>query len=190
MKPKLFLDMDGVLANLFDALGYKFHKKTYKELSFKEKKTIKKIWVDKKEFHKHFDSVESLFADIKPFGFNGQLTNVITETAVRYFGEYFILTHPTSIDRQGCMEGKKKWITNYLYPQPKQIYFPEEKSAFAEQTNILVDDFLPYIQAWKNKGGYAIQMRTDSFSSSKELETFLSQEFEKAHQTLVLKNNC
>jgi isochorismate hydrolase len=70
---------------------------------------------------------------------------------------------------------------------PKNIYFPQNKADFATQKskpNILIDDFLPYIQSWKTRGGYSIQMRTDMFNTKREIEKFLLKELEIAKQKL------
>lgn len=180
-KSQVYLDMDGLLANLFDTVAQKFYNKNYKLLEKKEKQRIRKIWTDKKEFHQHFSSAEQLFENLKPFGRDGEITNTIVETVVEIFGEYNIISHPTEIDRDGCIRGKKKWISKFLNFTPKKMYFPQNKADYAQSDgakNILLDDWTPYVQAWKNKGGYAIKMRTDQFSSKEDVKIFLLKQFE------------
>lgn len=182
MNSKVYLDMDGLLANLFDTVAQKFYNKNYQLLKHKEKQNIRKIWTDSKEFYKRFSCAEELFKNLKPFGKNGEITNTIVQTVVDLFGKYSIISHPTEIDKDGCISGKIKWIKKFLNHAPEEIYFPHNKSDYAkngEVKNILVDDWLPYIKAWQDKGGYAIRMRTDTFFSKEDAKNFLLKELEK-----------
>jgi hypothetical protein len=61
MNPEIYLDMDGLLVNLFDTLGHKFFNKPYKQLTLKQKKQIKKVWLDKEQFVSHFGPIEYFF---------------------------------------------------------------------------------------------------------------------------------
>lgn len=188
MTPKVFLDMDGLLANLFDTAAHRFYKRDYKLLTLAEKSNIKKIWTDKEEFAKYFSSVKELFANLEPFGTNGEITKAIVQAVVDVFGEYNILSHPTSIDREGCIEGKKEWIKKHLSPLPKEMFFPQNKADYAVEegvANILVDDFSPYIEAWRNRGGYPIQIRSDMFKSGQEASRVLTRALENAKKDLV-----
>lgn len=188
MTPKVYLDMDGLLANLFDTVGHKFYNKDYKLLTQAEKLNIKKIWTNKEEFAKHFSSVRELFANLEPFGANGEITKAIVQSVVDVFGEYNILSYPAPVDREGCIQGKKEWIRKHLSPLPKEMFFPQHKADYAledDVANILVDDFSPYIQAWRNKGGYPIQIRSDIFKSGQEASKVLTRELEKAKKELV-----
>lgn len=188
MTPKVFLDMDGLLANLFDTVGHKFYNKEYKLLTQSEKNNIRKIWTDKREFVKYFSPVRDLFANLEPFGPNGEITKAIVQSVVSIFGEYNILSRPSSVDREGCIQGKKEWIRKHLSPLPKEMFFPQNKADYAVEdgvANILVDDFSPYIEAWRNRGGYPIQIRSDMFKSGKEAKNILTKELEKAKSALV-----
>lgn len=185
--------MDGLLANLFDTLSHRFYNKEYKFVTPSEKKKIKAIWIDEKKFKQYFSSVKDLFVNLEPFGKNGEKTQAIIDSVIEVFGEYNIITHPASINKKECIEGKKEWILKHLYPLPKKVYFPQNKAEFAIQKgkpnipNILIDDFLPYIVSWKNKGGYTIQMRTDMFKTKKEIKSFLLSEL-KLVKNLIYKN--
>lgn len=179
--------MDGLLANLFDALAHKFYNKDYRFVTPSEKKKIKAIWINEKEFKEHFSSVKELFRNLNPFGKNGEKTQAIIDSVVKVFGEYNIITHPASINKKECIEGKKEWIFKHLFPLPKNVYFPQNKAVFAITNNIpniLIDDFLPYIESWRAKGGYSIQMRTDMFKTEKEIKTFLLKQLNQAKEKI------
>lgn len=187
MNPEIYLDMDGLLVNLFDTLGHKFFNKPYKQLTLKQKKQIKKVWLDKERFVSHFGPIESFFESLEPFGENGDLTKTIVATVIEQFESYNILTHPTALDPLGCKKGKQKWIKTHLPYPPTKVCFAQNKSDYATTNNIpniLIDDYLPYIEVWKAKGGYAIQMRTDSFASTEDLKEFLYKELSAAKKTI------
>lgn len=174
--------MDGLLVNLFDTVAQRFCGKNYKELNQNQKNNIRKIWTNKKEFDKYFNSAQELFENLKPFGHDGEITNTIVKTVVDVFGEYNILSHPTQIDREGCIRGKRKWIEKFLTCPPKEVYFAKNKAEYALDggtRNILVDDWKPYLLNWKNRGGIAIQMRSDTFVSKDDAQEFLKKEFQK-----------
>jgi len=201
MTPKIhtvnvFLDMDGCIADLFSAVSKKLFNKPYKQITPEEKQEAKKIWYDKAHFVKNFGNVEEFFATLPPFGEQGELTNAIVNTIINFAGEYSICSHPAGIDKEACKRGKITWIKAHLTPQPKEMYFPQNKAIYALSEdgipNILVDDFPPYIAAWRNGGGIAIEMRTDTFNSPEQIETYLTNELNKAKeqiQRLVTKES-
>jgi len=181
---KLFLDMDGLLADLFGAIASRFFNKPYIELTSEEKNQAKKIWYDREHFVDNFGNVEEFFASLRPFGENGELTKAIIDTAVKEFGGYSICSHPASIDSKASEAGKRIWIHKHLNPLPDEMYFPQNKAEYAlnedGSPNVLIDDFPPYVAAWRNKGGIAIEMRTDGYSSSEEVRNFLTKELNAA----------
>lgn len=183
------LDMDGLLADLFGAIASRFFNKPYNELTPEEKTQAKKIWYDREHFVDNFGSVEEFFANLKPFGKNGELTKAIIDTAVKEFGGYSICSHPASIDSKASEAGKRIWIHKNLNPLPDEMFFPQSKAEYAlgddGTPNVLIDDFPPYIAAWRNRGGIAIEMRTDSFKSPNEVKTYLTNEISKAKSSQV-----
>lgn len=182
--------MDGFLTDLFSAISFKFFNKPYKDITPKEKAEAKKIWYDREHFVQNFGDVEEFFANLPPFGKHGELTKAIIDTVVEEFGGYNICSHPAGIDSKASEAGKRIWIHKHLTPLPDEMYFPQNKAVYAidEETNkpnLLIDDFLPYIQAWRNAGGIAIEMRTDNFHSPSEVKTFLTKEINKAKDSTV-----
>jgi hypothetical protein len=134
-------------------------------------------------FYDYFGGVEQFFADLKPFGKNGELTNAIIDTVVKIAGGYSICSHPAGIDAAACRRGKITWIKNNLNPQPTEMLFPQSKAVYAMTNgapNVLIDDFPPYVKAWRDAGGIAIEMRTDSFHSVDQVKGFLTNELNKA----------
>jgi len=184
----VFLDMDGLLADLFGAISSRFFNKPYNELTPEEKSQAKKIWYDREHFVDNFGNVEDFFANLKPFGKNGELTKAIIDTVVKEAGGYSICSHPASIDSKASEAGKRIWIHKHLNPLPDEMYFPQSKAEYALSDdgapNVLIDDFPPYIAAWRNKGGIAIEMRTDGFNSVEQVRQHLTTGLAKAREQI------
>jgi len=187
---KVYLDMDGLLANLFDTVAMGMLGKHYKELSEKEKQHARQIWVDKEGVAKdYFDKqggVEKFFIDLPTFG---PLTNAIIDTVVKIAGGYSICSCPAGIDMKASEAGKRIWIHKHLNPLPDEMSFVKNKAinAINKETgkpNVLIDDFPKYIKSWRDAGGIAIEMRTDSFNSSEEVKSFLTEELNKAKKQI------
>ena len=183
-KPRVFLDMDGLLADLFEKVAQEIHHKHYKDLSIEEKNEAKRIWTDKEEATKFFDKqggIEAFFANLPTFG---DRTKQIIDTVIEFAGEYRICSHPAAKDREASKRGKIAWIKKHLSPAPVEMFFPQNKADYVVNEdgspNILVDDFTPYIKHWRDAGGIAIQMRTDNFESAQEAKEFLRNKLDQA----------
>jgi hypothetical protein len=181
--------MDGLLADLFDTLAYDFYNQDYKTLSAEQKGEIRHVWINKDIAKKYFNKwggVEKFFAGLKTFG---KKTDDVVKLVVEFTKQndqafesgYSICSHPASIDWQASRDGKIAWIKQHLNPQPNEMFFPEKKAIYAVGEggvpNILIDDFPPYIQAWREKGGIAIEMRTDSVN---DVYAYLAPKLEEA----------
>jgi hypothetical protein len=184
---KIFVDLDGVLVSLFDAVSLKLFNKTHKQLTPEEKTEAKKIWYDRAHFNDNFGDVEKFFATLPPFGEHGELTKAIIDTVVEFAGSYTICSHPAGIDPEACKRGKIDWIKKHLNPQPAEMVFPQSKATYATSNgvpNILIDDFPPYIKAWEAAKGIPIQMRTDDFHSVEQVKSSLTKELEAAKKRI------
>ena len=182
---KVFLDMDGLLADLFSAVSHKLFNKPYNQITPEEKNEARKIWYDREHFVENFGDVEEFFATLPPFGENGNLTQTIIDTVVKIAGGYNICSHPAGIDSKASEAGKRIWIHKHLNPLPDEMFFPQSKAIYAinketEKPNVLIDDFPPYIAAWRNAGGIAVEMRTDSFKTTGRIKDFLTKELNAA----------
>jgi hypothetical protein len=180
---KVYLDMDGLLANLFDTVALGMLGKHYKELTEEEKELTRQIWIDRegraKEFFKRHGGVKNFFANLPLFGENGELTHAIIKTVINIAGSYSICSCPAGIDRAASEAGKREWIKKHLNPPPEEMRFITNKAeiAFNKETgkpNILIDDFPKYIKAWEAARGEPIEMRTDEYSSAGEIEQYLT----------------
>jgi len=170
---KVFLDMDGVLADLFNTVTQETHNKPYKSITSKEKEEATRIWTSKTEsnnFFKRLGGVERFFANLPTFG---DKTQAIIDATLLVAGSYRICSRPAGMDIEASKRGKLLWIKTHLSPQPVEAVFPQNKATYAINNdgspNILVDDFPPYIKNWRDAGGIAIEIQTDSFDNAQDL---------------------
>jgi 5'(3')-deoxyribonucleotidase len=156
-KPKVFVDMDGVLANFFDEW---------------EKLLDVGNWRDIK------DPIEALkvlagtdfFATLPKFP--GKTDELVTFVHGITNGNWYILSAPLRWDHKGSIKHKQEWLSKNLPIQPKDAIFTGMKESYAidkmtGQPNILIDDHSKYIKRWVAKGGIAIQYKAGSDSVEK-----------------------
>lgn len=178
-----YLDMDGLLANLFDQVSRKLHRKTYSDSSPEDKLATRRLWEDKESFLKRVGGVENLFSNLEPYPTN----DILVSKVIRCFGGFFICSHPAQIDRDACIKGKLTWIGKHIVPHFGGgflgVTFPARKEEYATgadgRPNLLIDDYAPYIEAWRNRGGKAIRVRSDKFSTREEFCGFLDEKFQE-----------
>jgi hypothetical protein len=158
-KPKVYVDLDGVLANLYGH-AQEFHiVETYKSIT-------------KDQWEKYFSesNAEELFANLRTF----PITNKLLEMVVKMFGGYSILSSPLSFDGPGSIRGKKIWIAKNIKVPSDQDIFDHEKYKYAIQKdgtpNILIDDYKVNIKLWNEHGGIGIKFQSDEddFAELKE----------------------
>jgi hypothetical protein len=181
MKPKCYLDMDGLLANLFDFIGRKIYNKDYKDVTPEEKQKAKSIWTNKQEFYNALGGSKDVFENLEPYLTNDALINKVIEK----FGEFYICSHPSPIDTQGCIAGKEAWIQKHIIPKYGKYFrgalFPKDKSDFATTdgtSNILIDDFQPYVDKWNQRGGIAIKLQSSHYDIN-SISKYLDEQFSK-----------
>jgi hypothetical protein len=178
-----YLDMDGLLANLFDTVSQRLHRKSYEQSSAEDRLVTRVLWEDKNAFLKRIGGIERLFANLKPYPTNEILLNKVT----RCFGGFFLCSHPAKIDKQACIRGKLTWIGEHVVPKYGDgflgVTFPVHKEEYATnargEANLLIDDYEPYIDAWRARGGVAIRLRADKFKTKKAFAEFLDENFRK-----------
>jgi hypothetical protein len=186
------VDLDGVLADLFNHVSHTFFKKRYRDVTTKEKAVSRKMWTDKEMFYKHMGDVKECFANLDPYPTN----NALLKTVIDKFGGFYICTHPTDVDIDACIKGKSIWIKKHIIPHWGKyllgVEFPHDKSELAVNEdgspNVLIDDFQPYVDKWNAKGGIAIRLQSDNFRSDAEVENYLDGEFKRISKDIVDDN--
>lgn len=147
---KVYVDLDGVLADLFNHIGKIHDVEHYNEMT-------KKQWED---FFKETDAYH-LFRDLPAFPNIHTLLNLV----ISMFGEYKILSSPLNFDPPNSIRGKQEWIAKHLDPKPVECIFDHEKYKYAINNdgspNILIDDFRSNIKQWDKAGGIGIKFQND-----------------------------
>jgi 5'(3')-deoxyribonucleotidase len=166
--------MDGVLANLYDHVSLRVFNKRFNTLSPLKKETLKTLWKNKKGFDLLFpEGPEKMFEDLKPYPFN----EVLLQTIVSIGGEYSILSRPSSLDKEGTIRAKTKWVEQHLsFCPPKEVLLVHDKTSNNRApNNILIDDFPPFINSWREKGGAAIEYKAWTFNSAKAVKQYIEE---------------
>ena len=143
IKRKVYVDMDGVIADFFLAL---------------EKKYDVAHW-------KHLD-IENCISELRGTDFFATVPKFTTsDTLIKYIdaltnGQWNILSSPLQDDNNNSTFWKKYWLTKHNY-KPKDAIFTSEKEKYARNRaytvgNILIDDKPSNIQKWIDKGGIGI----------------------------------
>jgi hypothetical protein len=157
---KIYLDMDGVIADFFSAIARKNEVKHWKDIPDIEK-TIKEMAVNSDDF----------FNTIPKFPTTDELVNF-----VRYEMdcEYGICSTPLRGDRENSAKWKRVWLKRHgLLPDDKALtIFTTNKPKYATSLgvpNVLVDDKKKNIKAWEEAGGIGIvyQANENSLESLK-----------------------
>lgn len=149
MKPIIYVDMDGVLVDLFNHIGF-MHETHYTNLTREQ--------MDK--FFRETDSYE-LFRDAPMF----ENANQLLEMVVGLFGSYRILSSPLSTNKEDSVRGKKEWLQNNITVPAEEWVFEHDKYKYAKQEdgtpNVLIDDFKVNLQRWDAHGGISIKYQGD-----------------------------
>jgi hypothetical protein len=162
MKNKIYLDMDGVLADFFGEIAKQAGKNSYREVSYDEIVNILK------------GDIVNFFVNLHSFKTNQDLIKATINLA----GGYYICSSPfeyvnaPSLEQKkslynGSIEGKKIWIKNHLNPKPINTYFTLNKAQYATENgipNILIDDRGENIKRWTAAGGIGIKYQADEDS--------------------------
>jgi hypothetical protein len=163
-KPKVYLDMDGVLADFFGGVEFLYGVEHWKELTNDKTKDLKKQVIDR-------ITGTDFFAVLPKFPSADALIDMVKEFTG---GKFSINTSPLRGDHANSAKHKKVWIGNNI-EQPDEIIVTGRKESYAKNKgtgtpNILIDDRPVNIQRWQAAGGYGIlyQANRDSLDKVKK----------------------
>lgn len=145
----VYVDMDGVLADLFNHVGEIHDVEHYNQMTNQQ-------WED---FFKNSNAYE-LFRDLPVF----PTANKLLQTVKDFAGGYTILSSPLNFDKAGSIKGKREWLAKNINVEPDAIIFEHEKYKYATangKPNILIDDYGVNIRKWEGAGGIAIKYQAD-----------------------------
>ena len=157
---KIYLDMDGVLADFFHEYAKlagvpadKFGKHDYRSIPpAKADPTLDKmIGTD-------------FFGRLPMFPTAPKLIQIV----LGYVPNYNICSSPLRGDHENSGKWKKVWIQKHLTPQPAEVVITGQKERWAVNKdgspNILIDDRGSNIANWRAKGGIGIKYQADEDS--------------------------
>ena len=160
-KPVIYIDMDGVLCDLFNRAAELNSVDHYHQMT-------KAQW---ESFLQDSDAYE-LFTGLPMF----TTANALLEMVKGMFGGYRILSSPLSFDKAGSIAGKREWLQKHITVPADGWIFDHEKFKYAVQSdgtpNILIDDWSKNIVPWNERGGIGIKYQADE-NSLAELKQML-----------------
>jgi 5'(3')-deoxyribonucleotidase len=150
VKPRVYLDMDGVLADFFGEWSRLAGVDHYKDINNAEEslqlvRDHPTFWVD---------------LPMLPHA------KALVKTVIEKYGEYRICSKPLEGDDRS-KPGKMAWIKKHLSDMPPvEVVLTADKAKYAMHEgvpSILVDDFGVNINAWKTSGGIGIKYDDSAF---------------------------
>ena len=150
---KIYLDMDGVLANFFAEYAKMAGVNDYRSIPPASADPTLDKMVGTDFFHKlpKFPTTDSL-----------------VKLTLTYVKNYNICSSPLRNDYANSAKWKLAWIKENLSPQPAEIFITPNKEQHAVNAdgspNILIDDRGVNIVAWRSHGGIGIKYQADEDS--------------------------
>lgn len=152
---KIYLDMDGVLADFFAE---------YAKLAGVTSGSYRDIPPAKADPTLNKMIGTDFFYRLPKFG----TADSLVQLALSYVPEYNICSSPLRGDHANSGHWKKEWIKSNLSPQPADIVITGQKERHAVNAdgspNILIDDRGTNIVAWRARGGIGIKYQADEDS--------------------------
>lgn len=152
---KIYLDMDGVLADFFAE---------YAKLAGVTSGSYRDIPPAKADPTLNKMVGTDFFYRLPKFGTADSLVKLV----LGYVSEYNICSSPLRGDHANSGHWKKEWIKSNLSPQPRDIIITGQKERHAVNAdgspNILIDDRGTNIVAWRARGGIGIKYQADEDS--------------------------
>jgi predicted kinase len=148
-KPKVYVDMDGVLANFYAGVTRVTGHAEPRAMALQDIEDTMASFKGTDFFYRlpKYEQADQLIAMVN------KMTN----------GDWYILSSPLKYDREGSAKHKAAWVREFLKIQPKGMHFMSDKAQFATQPdgtpNILIDDYPKYLNSWKDKGGIGVQYK-------------------------------
>jgi hypothetical protein len=150
---KIYLDMDGVLADFFAEYAKLAGVENYRDIppASADPTLNKMVGTD-------------FFSRLPKFSTADSLVKLV----LKYVKSYGICSSPLRGDFKNSEQHKRIWIKKHLNPQPTEIIITSQKERHAVNAdgspNILIDDRGVNIVAWRARGGIGIKYQADEDS--------------------------
>ena len=144
---KVYLDMDGVIADFFaEAVKHSDDSsRGWRNMEFRDADRVLK----------RVRKTPDFFLNIPAF----PMANTLVQSIVNIAGECRIMSSPLA-GYDTCEEEKAEWLRRNIHYDFDEVIFTHEKYNYA-QGNILIDDYGYNCRMWEKHGGYAIKYQAD-----------------------------
>ena len=147
--PHLYLDMDGVQADLFHRVAELENVKHWDDIPDQDG-AITRLSL------KGYDSVYHLFRDLEPLQGGQVIIKWLHDNKI----PFTVLSAPLRNEQEASKQGKRDWLDQYNPGSSDYAIFTKRKFKYAVtdgRPNVLVDDFNYYLHSWSNAGGIAVK---------------------------------
>ena len=170
IQSKVYVDMDGVIADFFSALA-EFRKVNH--------------WKDQGEITLDTSIKElqgtNFFETLPVFPFAKKLVNLVKSYTG---GDWYINTSPLRDDLENSRKYKTKWLEKHNF-KPNDIIVTKRKESYAVDKktgipNILIDDRPKNLERWVARGGVGIR-----YQANEDSLDLIKKGLEKAYGTIA-----
>lgn len=152
--------MDGVQADFFTAWAQAFGKNRYKEIGDRaaREESITKL------NRKGPDWIEQFFSTLAPLPGGQRLVAWVKRNRI----PFTVLSAPLRDNHEASIQGKIAWLDQHNPGTSASAIFTSNKERLAMHDGkpaVLVDDYKPYVQRWRDAGGHAILYRDHDVDS-------------------------
>jgi hypothetical protein len=147
--PHLYLDMDGVQADLFHAVAKREKVNHWDDIPDQDQ-AITKLSLEGSKI------VYELFRNLKPLKGGQLIIKWLHDNKI----PFTVLSAPLRNEQQASIDAKKDWLDQYNPGSSNTAIFTKQKFKHAVSNgnpNVLVDDFSYYLNSWKDAGGIAVK---------------------------------
>jgi hypothetical protein len=147
--PHLYLDMDGVQADLFHRVAELEQVNHWDDIEDQDA-AITRLSL------KGPQSVYELFRDLKPLQGGQKIIRWLHQNSI----PFTVLSAPLRNEQEASKKGKREWLDQYNPGTSSDAIFTKRKYQYAMtdgRPNVLVDDFNYYLRSWADAGGIAVK---------------------------------
>lgn len=161
--PHLYLDMDGVQADLFHRVAQLEKVEHWDDIP-DQNEAITRLSL------KGYDSVYRLFRDLNPLPGGQVIIKWLHQNKI----PFTVLSAPLRNEPEASIQAKRDWLDEFNPGSSNNAIFTKRKYKYAVTDgvpNVLVDDFNYYLHSWVEHGGIAVKHSDSSTEHTiKQLE--------------------
>ena len=176
--PHLYLDMDGVQADFFGAWAKSHGHEHWKSIADKEEKIQELANSSAKQ-------VYDFFKELTPLKGGQKIIHWLRKNSIPFTVLSAPLRGPYA---NASKQAKRDWLDEFNPGTSGKAIFTSAKFKYAMkdgQPQVLVDDFGPYLQKWRDAGGIAVK-HEDEYEDPNSADSTIAQ-LEKIYRPFLNK---